>query len=365
MNFVRRILIILLITCVAGCGKPAVDIEKTGKPDGPSWTYFTRENGHLLSNNVLAVCYQATGSGDGFLWVGTDAGIARLHGDKWEPFTTETGALLPSNVVRCIEVDPRVPSTVWFGCDGGLARFDAGKDRWMKIPGPSVRSIAFENQLLWVGTFGGIRKFDGSTWVDISKERSGLLDNKINVLATQENALWIGTNQGLNRYYDSRRQWEQYTGGHKVVDMISGNIRAMAGNSGLVQNQVYDIEIDDSTIWFATAGGVSTFSTSGKIWTSYTADHTDWETRGDKRIERPVPGNSGLVNNRVKAIEKLTDTMAIGSIGGLNTFDGTTWKQYTTENSDLPFNRITCLEAAPDCLWIGLENYGLARVVFK
>lgn len=50
----------------------------------------------LPSNYVFAACED----GDGYLWIGTDKGLARYDGFSWNVFTTETG--LPGNYITAI-----------------------------------------------------------------------------------------------------------------------------------------------------------------------------------------------------------------------------------------------------------------------
>jgi hypothetical protein len=53
-----------------------------------------------------------------------------------------------------------------------------------------------------------------------------------------------------------------------------------------------------------------------------------------------------------------------GKEGGLLVVQGEKWQLITTENSQLPTNRVTAVEHAPDgTLWLGFDGHGLARNV--
>ena len=68
-----------------------------------------------------------------------------------------------------------------------------------------IRSIAQDkNGYLWLGTLGGLSKYDGKKFVNYSIQ-NGLIDNQIFSLAVDKSiGLWIGTMGGLN-YFGRRK----------------------------------------------------------------------------------------------------------------------------------------------------------------
>jgi ligand-binding sensor domain-containing protein len=72
--------------------------------------------------------------------------------------------------------------------------------------------------------------------------------------------------------------------------------------------------------------------------------------------------NSSLAGNSVISIETTGNTAWIGTTAGLNYFNGTQWTTLTTQNSDLPDNRINSILREEDgTLWVATDN-GLAKL---
>lgn len=91
------------------------------------YTSFTVANG-LPSNHV----YQCVQDNYGFLWVATDAGIARFDGKYFQVFTTEHG--LPDNEV--IQVVKEKNGRIWVNClRQSPAYFDEVKNRFIVVEG--------------------------------------------------------------------------------------------------------------------------------------------------------------------------------------------------------------------------------------
>src|ERR1700692_3110682 len=80
-----------------------------------------------LSTSVISAIAQ---DGDGFLWVGTQGGLARWDGYRFRKYQALPGAsgALPNNSVQTLYGDPR--GRLWIGTDSGLARYDRGQDRF-------------------------------------------------------------------------------------------------------------------------------------------------------------------------------------------------------------------------------------------
>ncbi|MCE3283590.1 MAG: hypothetical protein K0Q66_2327, partial [Chitinophagaceae bacterium] len=87
------------------------------------YTAYTVKDG-LPSNQV----YQCAEDNDGFLWVATDAGIARFDGKYFQVFTIQQG--LPDNEVLHVVKD--TDGTIWVNClRQSPAYFDAQKNRFI------------------------------------------------------------------------------------------------------------------------------------------------------------------------------------------------------------------------------------------
>ncbi len=151
---------------------------------------------------------------NGFLWVGTQGGLARWDGYRFRSFQADAQKenALPDDLVQTLYVDPR--GVLWVGSmNGGLSRFDAKQEHFSTIgasklglSNPSVYTLLDDGkQGLWIGTHGGLNHLgaDGKTvrrWLHDERESKSLPDNHVSaLLRDKDGQLWVGTARGLAR----------------------------------------------------------------------------------------------------------------------------------------------------------------------
>jgi ligand-binding sensor domain-containing protein len=197
------------------------------------------------------------------------------------------------------------------------------------LPYNIVYSIAIDGSgNNWIGTGGGLAKYDGTTWTVYTTSNSGLPNNDVTSIAIDGSGnKWIGTYGGGLAKFDGTA-WTVYT----------------TSNSGLPDNYVRSIAIDGSgNKWIGTYNsGLAKYD--GTTWTVYTT------------------ANSGLPNNDVRSIAiDGSGNKWIGINSGLAKYDGTTWTVYTTSNSGLPDNSVWSIAIdGSGNKWIGTGGSGLA-----
>ncbi|TXI88012.1 MAG: hypothetical protein E6Q37_00845 [Crocinitomicaceae bacterium] len=89
------------------------------------------------------------------------------------------------------------------------------------LPQSQVSSIAEDNQgYLWVGTLGGLGRFNGNSFVNFSTN-DGLLNNRITHLFVSDDRLWIGHEGGVSLYAKGKfRKWV-FTEENKNVNVLA------------------------------------------------------------------------------------------------------------------------------------------------
>ena len=200
--------------------------------------------------------------------------------------------------------------------------------RYLKIIG-SQNSCYMKHFLLFnlLICLSGISVTAQDIWTIYNEQNSSLPNNTVRVLAVDQlNRKWVGTDFGLAVFNDTI--WTVYN----------------TQNSALTDNLIRALYIDQqNTVWVGTlSGGLYEFD--GTNWTNFT------------------PVNSGIPDYCVRSVA--VDSVGrkwIGTVEGLAMYNDTTWKVWTTLNSDLFSNNISCIKVGRDNrITAGTLNGGIA-----
>jgi diguanylate cyclase (GGDEF)-like protein len=162
--------------------------------DGVRFVVFNRKNTPALPANYV---HRLLGARDGSLWIGTDAGLTHLEDGVWTTYSTATG--LSGNDIAALAEGS--DGSVWVGTDQGLDRWQNGKVRvWHSadgLPGEQVTALQVDAKgLLWVATQAGLARFDGTQFTAYTTQ-NGLPGNALSALAlAPDGAIWAATTDG-------------------------------------------------------------------------------------------------------------------------------------------------------------------------
>jgi diguanylate cyclase (GGDEF)-like protein len=182
---------------------------------------------HLVRDNELpnaAIPTSATQDGEGFLWIGSQNGLARWDGYHFRIYRADPGksGYLPDNFIQTLLTDAR--GVLWVGTtSGGLARYDREHERFIVYPvGPkglshvSVRAIADDGAGgVWVATEGGLdHVIAGSDVIGHLRhsddDPTSLPDNRVRgLLRDRHGTLWVGTATALARLDQGSSRFER------------------------------------------------------------------------------------------------------------------------------------------------------------
>jgi signal transduction histidine kinase/ligand-binding sensor domain-containing protein len=289
------------------------------EPTAPAAFTVYRAADGLGDDYVRAIA----GDRDGSLWVGTEsAGLARLRDGRFERFGAHEG--LSHNYVRSIYEDRE--GNLWVGTNGGLNRFRQGKFNVYGVPeglaADFVRSI-FEDRdgVIWVGTDGGgVARRAAGVWTALSTA-DGLSHNSVrSIWQTPDGALWFGTRSGLDRFLDGR-----ITRFGKDAGLPSLLIRALYADR-------------QGDLWVGAEGGGLARLRAGRVAAAY------------------MPAD-GLAGSDVRAIfEDRRNRLWIGTYSGLSVFANGRFRSFHTSDglsNDIVF---AFHEDADGNLWIGTDS---------
>jgi diguanylate cyclase (GGDEF)-like protein len=150
---------------------------------------------------------------EGFIWIGTQGGLARWDGYRFKAYRADPGVAgsLPYDWIQTLHVD--TGGRLWIGSSAGhLARYDGARDRFDLVPiGLAAGRIHIAAIVddgagqLWIGTDDGLRHLNPITGA-FTILRAGMPDAQglpdgpvLAVLRDRMGALWAGTANGLVR----------------------------------------------------------------------------------------------------------------------------------------------------------------------
>ena len=152
-------------TSQAAALEPTTSLENYGRQ---AWAM---ENG-LPQNTVQALAQTK----DGFLWLGTEAGLVRFDGVEFQTYdhnSNRSGPALPGNDIRCLLAS--ADGALWIGTNAGLARW---KDEAVTVftsqdglPGNGILALEENSDReLLVSTDTGAAELSGDRFVGVTVE---------------------------------------------------------------------------------------------------------------------------------------------------------------------------------------------------
>lgn len=248
-----------------------------------------------------AIVYTVTQDHDGFLWIGTHAGLVRYDSREFLVFRHDPArpASLPANDVSALLVDR--DGDLWAGGEGtGLNRYrpeSGGFQHWLHVAnradslsGDDVMAIAQDRAgAIWVGVYaGGLNKLDadGTGFTHLrhrNNDPSSLVSDKItSLVAASDGGLWVGTDIGLDRLDAQGRIhhvrlpgletqptiWQVRSSGKGVDAATSAGLfhldaQGNASRIGGARETLASLRDDDGSLWIAQRGGLTRIDADG------------------------------------------------------------------------------------------------------
>lgn len=323
----RSILLTLFLFSVLGFSKAQTS----------GWFTFDTTNSAIPSNIVTAVITDA----DNDVWVGTFSGLAKFEDFfNWTILDVAT-TNLPDNRITCLNIDNA--GKIWVGTiSGGLALWN-GTSFSVYNTGNSplltnkITSVNFEGAVAWITTDGGgIYRFDGNTWTRFDNQNSGFdIAVCYDVAVDGSGNKWIATlSEGL-------------------VRMTPGGIFTSFtdANSDLPHSYVRSVAVEnDTSIWIG-MGNTDNDSCLARF-----NGLSGWDIFSE--------GNSSGIHFRNVWDIAITDDgekwIATNDLDhGAVLYNDTTFADYSSFNSGLPFNRVYSVAKDTANVWFATPR-GLA-----
>jgi len=288
--------------------------------DGYDFVVFNKENGSLPSNSVGALW----AAKDGSLWIGTLGGLTRYRDGKFTTFTKKDG--LDDTSVNSITEDPS--GAIWVVAGVYVNRFQDGKftnySPRQGLPIQALRTVyCGRDGSIYVAGFGGVVRHEGNHFVSVLGPVGDIV---ISLLQDRHGNLWVGGSFGL------------------LMRSPGGELRRYTVTDGLSDNYVRSIWEDrDGNLWAGTDGGLARFE-------------------GGRFVSSPLA--SSHEREWVRCIYEDTEgNLWVGMNSGLNRLRNDVFSMYG-ESEGLPSDEPTTVyQDHRGRIWVGFHDRGLVQLV--
>ena len=317
----------------------------------------------------------------GYLWVGTESGVARFNGLQFTVFDRSNG--LPGNIVRSIIEGP--DGNIWVGTDMGIGIFDG--NNWRKITSKDglkgsaiIKLVPDEKGNVWVATNDAginiIKQVRDSISISHLDKSNGLsADFVFDILHEKNGKTWVALIGGINIVNQKDEKF--------VVSNLEDSV-------SIPSNYVTCVDKDDNeNLWFGTlnAGAfelvkknrtyhVVQFNQSKGIidqciWDVFCDGHNQvWFGTKENGVYHwndgemlNINSKQGLPGDQVLTfLRDRSRNLWLGTMNGLSMFKGFQLIHYTNADG-LPGTQVLAIKSdAKNSLWVGGDGKGLAKI---
>jgi ligand-binding sensor domain-containing protein/signal transduction histidine kinase/DNA-binding response OmpR family regulator len=227
----------LLVVFLLVVSRPALALDPSLQPSQYILDQWQIPEG-LPQNDAWAIARTP----DGYLWIGTQEGLARFDGARFEVFERKNEPALPDNWILALYVDRA--GKLWIGTQDGLVVLENGRFKaYEAVAGlahvPILAILEDSARRLWVGTERGLVEIDQEQHGRLFGIADGLRDISIRALVEDRNGMiWVATATGGLHRFD----------GMKFESMQLGPGTAVNAVSSMYEDH-------DGTLWFGTDTG--------------------------------------------------------------------------------------------------------------
>ena len=269
---------------------------------------------------------------EGYLWVGTAAGLARFDGDSFVTYPRDAAAE-PFKTVSEMSVD--ASGAIWVaGADSGIARLDQYGRLTPITTAPVSRPLHLAvgpADSVWMGFFGELWLHADRRWQQLASVPNGIVGDIGAMMVDGTGALWIGGTSGLARLGSGAQRAQRIPG------LSCTSVWSLAPAGG-------------GDVWVGTCGGVIRVSAHGVV------ERVAQDRASRARVRSVLTeGDSILWVGDRDGVHRLKVTRESGS----------SWRARTTFTESLNLAGAepnVMLAGANGSIWVGTTGAGLRLI---
>ncbi len=237
---------------------------------------------------------------------------------NWKHFAVKDG--LPNDHIFAVKADgPRV----WVGTEDGLACIDkkTGKIKSWKekdgLPWRVVTALEVNPRTgeLWIGLFGGgLARFSGGRFDHWNQFNSGLVNDVVYGIAIENDNVWVATTAGASRFNTVTGEWTIFTEKNAPMEEI--------WNYGVCYDGKGKIYL---AVW---GSGCLEFDCKKESWKVYLDP--------DGEMEIDLYRDDGIIHVIVTGVSSVEDVLWISTYFGNSRYDGRHWRGFYADETGLP-----------------------------
>jgi ligand-binding sensor domain-containing protein len=221
---------------------------------------------------------------------------------------------------------------VWIGTENGLACYDKESGTFVSwkeedgLPFQVVSALDIDPKTgdLWIGLFGGgLARFSGGRFDHFHQLNSGLVNDVVYGVAVENDNIWAATTAGASRYNTITKKWSIYTEKNAPMEEIWN----------------YGVSYADGKVYLGVWGsGVLEFDVATEKWLDYLDPDGEMEIDlyRDGEMEIDLYRDDGIVHVITTGTSYVDKTLWVSTYFGMCRYDGRNWRGLYKRETGLP-----------------------------
>lgn len=237
----------------------------------------------------------------------------------WKNYTVKDG--LPNDHIFSVKA---TAEAIWIGTEDGLARLDkktGAIQSWKEADGLPWRAITAidvdpKTGDVWLGLFGGgLARFSGGRFDHFHQLNSGLVNDVVYGVAVENNHVWCATTAGASRYDILAGKWDVFTEKNAPMEEIWN------------YNVTYAPAVNKMflAVW---GSGCLEFDIPTEKWKVYLDP--------DKEMEIDLYRDDGIIHVITTAASYADGALWISTYFGTCRYDGRHWRGFYAHETGIP-----------------------------